>query len=89
MNKSDFNVGDILVCKKGYEYNGIFLINDLFIVDSLNNDFNIRLKTPIDTYHIIPYKYEKYSDHNMDDLFHNKLESRKMKIEKLKQNINI
>lgn len=89
MKRSDLKKYDILICKKDYTCNGFFQKNDKFIVESTKNHYYIILKTPIGTYHNIPYGETKFTLFNLDKLFYSKLELRELKIKKLKRNLNI
>jgi hypothetical protein len=75
-------IGDKLICKKSYFYNGNFYSNDIFIVVGFN-EYNIRLKTKYDTYHNIRHCSKQYNELYFYDLFYTQKELRKNKLEKL------
>jgi hypothetical protein len=84
---SKFIIGSIVVCKKGYSYNGTFNKGDKFIIISYS-DYNIRLKTKLNTFHnICYYKRPRPTERYYYDLFYKTGELRKIKINKLNKKI--
>lgn len=78
-------IGDKLICKKKYSYNGIFIPNDIFIIEGFN-EYNVRLKTKYNTYHNIRYCDKIHNDLYLWNIFYTTQEIRKQKLLKLKHN---
>jgi len=82
---NNFIIGSTLICKKDYLYNGSFCAGDEFIIISYN-DYNVRLKTPIETFHNITYNVKNVilnRERYLWDLFYTPQEMREMKIKTL------
>lgn len=84
--KNNFKIGSTLICKSNYEYNGCFKKGDIFTIIGFN-EFNIRLKTPINTFHNISYVNKK--TRYLWDHFYTNGEIINMKINKIKRCITM
>lgn len=83
-----YKVGDYAMCKKYFFYNTHIFKGNVFKVISTKNRHNIRIRSQINTYHIIPYIKRDYSNLAFNELFYTKAEFRKIKIQKIINNKN-
>jgi hypothetical protein len=77
----NFIIGEEVICKRHYYYNGRFDKNDKFIVVNFN-EYNVRLKTKFGTFHNITYNGDTI-DLYYFDLFYMKQELRKLKLKEI------
>ncbi len=81
----DLKPGTKLVCKKSYFYNLNIHVNDVVEVIGYN-EFNVRIKTPYNTYQNISYHRQLSSkgyELSFWELYYTKAETRQMKLSEI------
>lgn len=77
-----FKIGSTIICKKYYFYDGHYFIGDKFTIVE-NNKHNIKIKTKLNTYHLIGIDKKESYWFYYNDIFYTLDEMRKLKIKKI------